>query len=84
MDRRLVQAACVGIFLGTLPHAIYHSTTTEALGTGDNVLSVGALYAQALLPLLLLYLASGARQEEERPAAPGPRWRPRASRRPQA
>ena len=83
MERRLVQAAAIGVFLGTLPHAIYHSTTTEALSTGDNVLNLAGLYAQALLPLLVLYLASGSRQEPG--AAPtGPRWRPRATRQTEA
>ncbi len=78
MERRVVQAACVAIFLGTLPHAIYHSTTTEALSTGDNLLNLSALYGQALLPLLVLYLASGSRQAPGEPAPP--RWRPRAIR----
>ena len=79
MERRLVQAAAVAVFCGALPHAIYHSTTTESLSTADNLLSLGALYGQALLALLVLYLASGSRQEPGRPA--GPRWRPRAEQR---
>lgn len=69
MDRRLVQAAAIAICLGTLPHAIYHSTTTEALSTGDNVLSVGALYLQALVPLAILYLASARQQRIPAPAS---------------
>ena len=77
MDRRLVQAAAIAIFLGSLPHAIYHSTTTEALSTADNVGTLGALYLQALLPLAVLYLASGSRQAPDA-APPRPRWRPRA------
>lgn len=79
MERRLVQAAAIAILVGSLPHAIYHSTTTEAYSTADNVLSLGALYLQALLPLALLYLASGPRQESRGEPA-GPRWRPRATR----
>jgi hypothetical protein len=62
MERRVVQAAAICIFLGSLPHAIYHSTTTEALSTADNILSVGGLYVQALLPLAVLYLASDSQQ----------------------
>jgi len=62
MERRLVQAAAVALFLGTLPHAIYHSTETGAMSTADNVVSLGGIYLQALLPLLVLYLASGERQ----------------------
>ena len=62
MERRLVQAAAIALFLGSLPHAIYHSTTTEAYSTSDNIFSLGALYLQVLLPLLILYLATGRRQ----------------------
>jgi uncharacterized membrane protein len=62
MERRLVQAAAVALFLGTLPHAIYHSTETGAMSTADNVVSLGGIYLQVLLPLLVLYLASGERQ----------------------
>jgi hypothetical protein len=68
LERRLVQAAAVALFLGTLPHAIYHSTTTEAYSTADNVFSLGGIYLEVLLPLLILYLASGRRQG----AAPAP------------
>jgi hypothetical protein len=62
MERRLVQAAAVALFVGSLPHAVYHSTTTEAYSTADNVFSLGGLYLQVALPLLILYLASGRRQ----------------------
>ncbi len=65
MDRRLVQATCVAVFIGTAPHAIYHFTTTESLSTADNVGSLGALTLQAVLPLALLFLASGRRQDPE-------------------
>jgi uncharacterized membrane protein len=62
MQRRLVQAAAIALLIGSLPHAIYHSTTTEAYSTADNVLSLAALYLQVVLPLLILYLATGRRQ----------------------
>jgi hypothetical protein len=62
MDRRVVQAAAVVLFIGSLPHAIYHSTTTESYSTADNIFSLAGLYLEVLLPLLILYLASGARQ----------------------
>jgi len=79
MERRLVQAAAIALFLGSLPHAIYHSTTTEAYSTADNILSLGALYLQSLLPLAILYLAAGSRQEPAGERAES-RWRPRAAR----
>ena len=65
----MVQAAAVALFVGSLPHAIYHSTTTEAYSTADNLVSLAGLYSEVLLPLLILYLASGERQ------APAPRPR---------
>jgi tellurite resistance protein TehA-like permease len=80
LDRRLVQAAAIAMFAGSLPHAIYHSTTTEALSTMDNVGTLGALYLQALLPLAVLYLATGARQQSPADERARPRWRPRAAR----
>jgi hypothetical protein len=62
MERRLVQATAVALLIGSLPHAIYHSTTTEAYSTTDNLFSLTGLYLEVLLPLLILYLASGRRQ----------------------
>lgn len=63
MDRRLVQAAAISLFVGSLPHAIYHGTTFEHYSTGDNIVSFGGLLLQSLLPLGILYLASGSRQD---------------------
>jgi hypothetical protein len=69
MDRRLVQAAAVALFAGTLPHTLYHFTTTGSYSTADNVLSLGGLLLQTLLPLAVLYLATGARQDPAATAA---------------
>ena len=33
LDRRLVQAAAIVLFVGNLPHTIYHFTTTESYST---------------------------------------------------
>jgi hypothetical protein len=62
MERRVVQAAAIALFIGSLPHAIYHSTTTDSYSTADNIFSLAGLYLEVLLPLLILYLATGARQ----------------------
>ena len=62
MERRVVQAAAIALFVGSLPHAIYHLTTTESYSTADNIFSLAGLLLEVLLPLLVLYLASGARQ----------------------
>ena len=79
IERRLVQAAAIALFAGTVPHAIYHSVTADGLATGDRIGELTLLWLQALLPLAVLYLATGSRQ---RPASdrPRPRWRPRAAR----
>ena len=58
LDRRVVQAAAISLFVGSLPHTIYHFTTTEHYSTGDNIASLGGLILQTLLPLLILYLVS--------------------------
>lgn len=62
MERRVVQAAAVVLFVSSVPHAIYHATTTEAYSTSDNVVSLGGLVLQTLLPLAILYLASEGAQ----------------------
>lgn len=62
MERRLVQAAGIALFAASLPHTAYHLTTTGSYSTADNILSLGALLIQMFLPLLVVYLASGARQ----------------------
>jgi hypothetical protein len=72
MDRRVVQAAAIALFAGTLPHTLYHFTTTESYSTADNVLSLGGLVLQTALPLTVLYLASGARQQPAPTAASAP------------
>jgi hypothetical protein len=73
MERRVVQAAAIALFVGSLPHAVYHATTTESYSTGDNVLSLGGLFLQTLLPLAVLYLASeGAQRSSMAPASAKP------------
>jgi hypothetical protein len=69
LDRRLVQAAAIALLAGNLPHTIYHFTTTESYSASDNVASLGGLVLQCALPLLVLYLAGGARQSGPAPAA---------------
>lgn len=61
MERRLVQVTLLVLFAGVTPHLVYHLTTTERYSTGDNVLSLGGLALQGLLPLALLALTAGPR-----------------------
>ena len=67
MDRRLVWAAAIAVLAGSLPHTIYHFTTTEAYSTGDNFASLGGLVVQTLIPLVVLYML-----REPAPAAARP------------
>lgn len=64
LDRRVVQVAAIAIAVGSVPHAIYHLTTTDAYSTGDNIASLFGLFLQVALPLALLYLASASQQKE--------------------
>ena len=69
LDRRLVQATAIVLFVGNLPHAVYHATETGALSLAGNLGTVGGLFLQALLPLGILYLATGPRQQPAPTAA---------------
>ena len=60
MDRRLVQAAAIAVLAGSLPHTIYHFTTTGSYATGDNVASLGGLVVQTVIPLMVLYMIRGS------------------------
>ncbi len=64
MERRVIQAAAIALFVAGIPHFVYHLTTTEHYSTGDNIASLFGLALDVLLPLALLYLV-------ERPR-PGP------------
>lgn len=67
LERRLVQATAIVLLVANLPHAIYHATQTDSLSLAGNLGTVGGLFLQALLPLGILFLASGRHQP-----APGP------------
>jgi hypothetical protein len=73
MERRLVQAAAIALFVAGIPHLAYHATTTDRYSTGDNIASLTGLAVDVLLPLAILYLASdGAQRPAVRPeSSPG-------------
>jgi hypothetical protein len=62
MERRLVQAAAIALFVAGVPHLAYHATTTDHYSTGDNIGSLTGLALDVLLPLAILYLASDRAQ----------------------
>lgn len=72
MERRVIQAAAVALFVAGVPHLAYHLTTTEHYSTGDNIASLTGLALDVLLPLALLYLVSDHAQGRPRISA-GPR-----------
>jgi len=77
MERRVVQAAAITLFVAGLPHFAYHMTTTGHYSTGDNIASLMGLALDSLLPLLILYLASDAAQRRTGAASAAPRSTPK-------
>jgi hypothetical protein len=66
MERRVIQAAAIALFVAGVPHLAYHLTTTDHYSTQDNILTLTGLALDALLPLALLYLVSGHAQGRRR------------------
>jgi hypothetical protein len=62
MERRVIQAAAISVFVAGAPHLAYHLTTTEHYSTGDNVASLTGLALDVLVPVALLYLVSDRAQ----------------------
>ena len=71
MERRVVQAAAITIFIAGVPHLIYHLTTTGQYSAADNLASIGGLALQPLFALGILYLARSPRAAAG--SSPGPR-----------
>ena len=66
MERRVIQAAAIALFVAGIPHFAYHLTTTEHYSTGDNIASLFGLTLDVLLPLAILYLVSDHAQGRRR------------------
>lgn len=66
MERRVIQAAAIALFVAGVPHFAYHLTTTEHYSTGDNVVTLTGLALDFLLPLAILYLVSDHAQGRRR------------------
>ena len=54
-ERRLVQAAAIVFLVASLPHLIYHLTTTGHYSTSDNVQSLVGLALPAVISLGILW-----------------------------
>jgi hypothetical protein len=62
LERRVVQAAAISLFVAGVPHLAYHATTTGHYSTGDNIGSLTGLALDVLVPLAILYLVSDSAQ----------------------
>jgi hypothetical protein len=57
-ERRLVFAGGLAFIAGTLPHFVYHLTTTAMLSTGDNVASLGSFVIEMAVVAAAMRIAS--------------------------
>jgi hypothetical protein len=73
MDRRVIQAAAISLFVAGVPHFAYHLTTTGHYSTGDNITTLTGLALDFLLPLAVLYLVSDRVQAAATTPPPAPR-----------
>lgn len=73
LEQRLVQATAIVFLVSSLPHFVYHLTTTDRLSTADNIQSLTGLVLPALVSLGLLWASRSA------PRAGGPSPPPAAS-----
>ena len=69
-ERRLVQVAVVAFFLGSLPHFIYHLTTTDHYSTSDNIWSLGAFVVELVIAIAVWVLTVRAPRRHEPRSAP--------------
>jgi hypothetical protein len=66
LERRVVQVAMVGFLAWSVPHAIWHLTALDALGTSDNVINVTLLAVTVVVPAILLLTADGIAEATSR------------------
>lgn len=69
-ERRLVQVAVVAFFFGTLPHFIYHLTTTDRYSTSDNMWSLGGFVVEIVIAIAVWLLTIRTRRRHEPRSAP--------------
>lgn len=64
-ERRLVLIAGAAFLAATVPHFIYHLTTTDSLNTSDNVASLGSFVVEIALAIAAMIVAT--KPAERRP-----------------
>jgi hypothetical protein len=68
-ERRLVLVAGTAFLVATVPHFVYHLTTTGSLSTADNVASLGAFVLELVLVAGAMFVAVRAAPVEPASAA---------------
>jgi hypothetical protein len=69
-ERRLVQVAVIAFLLGTLPHFIYHLTTTDHYSASDNIWSLGGFGVELLIAIGVWVLTVRVPRRHEPRSAP--------------
>jgi hypothetical protein len=64
-ERRLVLVAGIAFLVATLPHFIYHLTTTSMMSTSENLLSLGSFVAE--MAAVAVTMAAIARTQRSTP-----------------
>lgn len=68
-ERRLVLVAGTAFLAATVPHFVYHLTTTESLSTADNLASLGSFVLEIVLVIAAMATAARAGPLEHNPGA---------------
>jgi hypothetical protein len=58
LDRRIIQASCLGYLVYSIPHFLFHVFHLETLDTNEAILQTAALGALVLVPIVLFVRAS--------------------------
>ena len=69
-ERRLVQVATVAYLIGTIPHFVYHLTTTDHYSTSDNFWSLGGFVLEMVIAIGVWWLTVRAPRRREPRTAP--------------
>jgi hypothetical protein len=69
-ERKLVIATSLALLAASLPHLIYHLTTTEHYSTSDNILSLIGLVLPVLIAGALLMSQRGSRHMQPTVGSP--------------
>lgn len=65
-ERRLVLAAGIVFLAATIPHFIYHLSTTGSFSTGDDLASLGGFVVEMVLVGIAMSVAARAPREADR------------------